>query len=228
MARVRQIPGTDRFLQAHPLVVATPDEADEITASAWAQDQPLHLEIGCGRGRFVYEAAKAHPDRNYLGLELVPEILRSAIERYSAQEDFPPNLRYAWLHAEHLGDRIAPGSVAHIYLHFSDPWPKNRHEKRRLTYDTFLKIYEQLLDTQGALTLKTDHTDLYTYSLWALTQRKWIVRAASFDYYATDPSDNIATEYERRFVDQGMAIKHILAAPPQAPEWDLPKAHVRA
>lgn len=214
MARVRTIPGTSEYLQNHPLVISDPQEARGRWQEHWPSPQPLHLEIGCGRGRFLYEAAKVHPERNYLGLELVPEIIRSAVERWSAMEDFPSNLRYLWIHAEELPEIFAPGEVDHIYLHFSDPWPKNRHAKRRLTHENYLNAYEQILHSEGQLSLKTDHPDLYTYSLMTLAQRNWTILSATFDLYAEEPQDNIATEYELRYVEKGLPIKRILATPP--------------
>lgn len=214
MSRMRHIQGTTDRLAASPLVVQSPHALYAKWHTLFEQKRPLVVEIGCGRGRFLYEAAKQNPDKNYLGLDLVPEILMEAIDRYTRATDYPASIRYLWLDAEHLDEIFAPGEVSEIYLHFSDPWPKNRHAKRRLTHSRFLDIYRAILPPDGLVTFKTDHAAFFQYSFRQFTGAGWHILHATMDLYANPDPANIPTEYERRFVRKGLPICRLVAQPP--------------
>lgn len=214
MSRMRHIKGTTERLAASPLVIHKPHALQGQWHTLFAQNQPLVLEIGCGRGRFLYEAAKANPQKQFIGIDLVPEILMEAIDRYQKTKDFPNTIRYLWLDAEHLDEIFAPGEVSELYLHFSDPWPKNRHAKRRLTHPRFLDIYRYILASTGHLTFKTDSSPFYHYSLQEFKKAGWSILHATDDLYTSPVTENIPTEYERRYVRQGRKICRLVAAPP--------------
>lgn len=216
MARVRHVPGTEDRLLASPWVVTRAEPTIDFWQHRFPNTQPLLLEIGSGRGRFLYEAAARIPDHNFIGLDVVPEIIMEAIDEYSVRNDWPPNIRFIAVDAEDLWRIFPPQSIERIYLHFSDPWPKNRHAKRRLTAPRFLNLYRQLLKPDGDILFKTDHADFYNWTLETLEEEGWHIVDAVDDLYQNLPDDNIATEYERRYHKKGVPIGRIIARPPQA------------
>ncbi len=215
MARVRHVPGTEDRLLASPWVVTRAEPTIDFWQNRFPSAQPLLLEIGSGRGRFLYEAAARIPNHNFIGLDVVPEIIMEAIDEYSVRDDWPQNIRFISVDAEDLWRIFPPQSIERIYLHFSDPWPKNRHAKRRLTAPRFLDIYRQLLKKDGDILFKTDHADFYNWTLETLKEEGWQIVDAVDDLYQNLPDDNIATEYERRYHKKGVPIGRIIARPPQ-------------
>lgn len=214
MARMRRIKGTPELLAASTLTINQPHALHGKWQSIYKQSGPLVLEVGCGRGRFLYEAAQIHPENNYLGLDVIPEILMEAIERYSKRVDFPENIRFLWLDAEHLDEIFDLGEVQEIYLHFSDPWPKKRHAKRRLTHHNYLAIYEHILPPDGKVIFKTDSLDFFLFSVEEFQEAGWRIISQTEDLYSLNDPSNIATEYERRFVNNGKSICRLIALPP--------------
>ena len=213
MARVRKQAGAKEKLYSYaPWVVLEPYEYKGRWQEVFAQEQPLALEIGMGRGNFIFEMAKTHPEMNFLGLEVIEEVLNEAIERMEQRGGVPENLHFIWINAQNLADIFAPGEVSWIYLNFSDPWPKNRHSKRRLTHSNFLKQYEEILTAEGVLQQKTDSRELFEFSLNELAQRDWKFKQISLDLYRKLPEDNVPTEYEMKFVKQGLPIYFLQAA----------------
>lgn len=207
MARVRKQAGAKEKLYSYaPWVVLEPYEYKGRWQEVFAKPQPLALEIGMGRGNFIFEMAKTHPEMNFLGLEVIEEVLNEAIERMEQRGGVPENLRFIWINAQNLADIFAKDELSAIYLNFSDPWPKNRHSKRRLTHSNFLKQYEEILKDGGLLQQKTDSRELFEFSLNELAERKWQFKKISLDLYRKLPEDNIPTEYEAKFVKQGLPI----------------------
>ncbi len=215
MARVRRVAGTQERLWASPYTVKEPHKQRGHWSELYPKNQPLVMEIGSGRGRWIYTAAKRHPELNYLGVDVVPEIIMDAIDEHAEKTDAPDQVRFLWLNAEHLDEVFAPGEVSDIYLHFSDPWPKKRHAKRRLTYRDFLDVYAYILAEDGTVHLKTDSRELFDFSIEEFTERGWRLENVTNDLYADLPEDNIATEYERRFHKRGIPINSLLAYPPR-------------
>jgi tRNA (guanine-N7-)-methyltransferase len=222
LSRVRRIKGTDERLRLSPYTINDPFSRKGRWASALPSAGPLVIEIGCGRGRWLYNAAKARPDCNFLGIDVIGEILMDAIDEYAGRMDAPDNVRFLWFDAKRLAEIFAPGEVAEIYLHFSDPWPKNRHAKRRLTHADFLSVYHHILAKDGVLHFKTDSSPFFDFSLDELAKCGWTLTRLTRDLYADLPEDNIATEYERRFHRRGIPIKALDALPPQTPPGPLP------
>ncbi|MCL5897260.1 tRNA (guanosine(46)-N7)-methyltransferase TrmB, partial [Neisseria meningitidis] len=134
----------------------------------FGNDNPIHIEIGSGKGQFISGMAKANPEINYIGIEMIESVLVSALDK--AIEVDVPNLRLVARDAKLLEDCFEKGEIAQIYLNFSDPWPKKRHTKRRLTNPTFLTIYERLLPKAGDIHFKTDNRSLFEYSLVAFSE----------------------------------------------------------
>ena len=213
MARVRKQAGAKEKLYSYaPLVVLEPYEYKGRWQEVFAKPQPLALEIGMGRGNFIFEMAKTHPEMNFIGLEVIEEVINEAIERMEQKGGVPGNLHFIWVNAQNLTDVFAKDEVSTIYLNFSDPWPKNRHSKRRLTHSNFLKQYEEILKDDGILQQKTDSRELFEFSLNELAARDWKFKHISLDLYRKLPEDNVPTEYEVKFVKQGLPIYFLQAA----------------
>lgn len=214
MARVRRVAGTQERLLASPYTITQPHALRGHWQDAFPSPQPLVIEIGSGRGRWLYTAAARHPELNFLGIDVVPEIIMDAIDDHAEKQGAPEQVRFLWLDAEHLDEIFAPGEVSEIYLHFSDPWPKNRHAKRRLTHHRFLEIYDYILPENGSVHFKTDGREFFEWSLEEFRESGWQLENVTFDLYADLPEDNIATEYERRFHRKGVPICSLHAFPP--------------
>ena len=214
MARVRRVAGTQERLLAAPYTITQPHALRGHWQDAFPSPQPLVIEIGSGRGRWLYTAAARHPELNFLGIDVVPEIIMDAIDDHAEKQGAPQQVRFLWLDAEHLDEIFAPGEVSEIYLHFSDPWPKNRHAKRRLTHHRFLEIYDYILPENGSVHFKTDGREFFEWSLEEFRESGWRLENVTFDLYADLPEDNIATEYERRFHRKGVPICSLHAFPP--------------
>jgi len=186
-------------------------------AGRWAEEfhrvAPLHVEIGVGKGDFITELAARHPEINYVGLEAQQGVLYFAARKAAARA--VRNLRLLVFDAARLTELFAPGEVDRIYLNFSDPWPKKRHAKRRLTSEVFLARYREVLRPGGELRFKTDNEGLFAYSLETLAAQGWRISDVTHDLHALGDPANIMTEYERKFSARGAKIGRLAARPPQ-------------
>ena len=203
--RLRNKPWAKEKLQAHPQFVIQDPEANKGNwASVFNRDKPLHIEIGTGKGRFITGMAKANPDINYIGIELQESVIVSALDLLI--ESSLPNCKLMNVNAAELEKFFAPGEVERIYLNFSDPWPKTRHEKRRLTYKSFLEGYQRILVEQGEIHFKTDNQGLFEYSLKSFSEYGLLLTFVSLDLHNSDFEGNIMTEYEEKFSSRGNRI----------------------
>ena len=161
--RLRNIPGADEAILNSEYCIKEPESKKGNWQSVFSSTQPLHIEIGMGKGRFIMDMAAAHPDINYLGIERYSSVLLRALQK---MEETPmPNLRFICMDAADVTEVFAKDEVSRIYLNFSDPWPKDRHAKRRLTSRQFFARYDAILKPDGRLEFKTDNQDLFTFSL---------------------------------------------------------------
>lgn len=172
-------------------------------------DNPIYLEIGMGKGDFIVGLATKNPSINYVGIELSETVAAIALKKVMEHE--LSNVRVINKDAINLEDIFTSGEIGRIYLNFSDPWPKNRHEKKRLTYKTFLEKYERLLDGKGMVCFKTDNRGLFDFSLESFEENGWKLNNVSFDYPLTDNENDVPTEYERRFRGLGNPIHRLEA-----------------
>ncbi|KAB8138325.1 tRNA (guanosine(46)-N7)-methyltransferase TrmB [Gracilibacillus oryzae] len=203
--RARHKPWADDYLKENADIVdQTPTDRKGNWSSAFSNSQPIHLEIGTGKGQFVCGMAKQFPETNFIGMEVVKSIIVSAVEKVN--ETDCENIRLINENAEDLLEIFKPGEIDTIYLNFSDPWPKNRHEKRRLTYRTFLESYKTILKENGKLVLKTDNQGLFEYSLVSFSQFGCRLEEVSLDLHAMEDPTNIMTEYEEKFSAKGQPI----------------------
>ena len=185
-------------------------------AGAWTETfgrtAPLHVEIGVGKGDFLTELAARNPNVNYVGLEAQQGVLYFAARKAAARE--LPNVRLLIFDAAHLTELFDSGEVDRIYLNFSDPWPKARHAKRRLTSEVFLARYAAVLKEGGAIHFKTDNAGLFAYSLETMEREGWLLSHVTHDLHALAEPDNIMTEYERKFSARGAKIGRLVACRP--------------
>jgi len=205
--RLRKIPRASEIITAQPeLAVIGGENLKGNWQSKFTKKQPIHIEIGMGKGGFINEMARRNPDINFIGIELYDSVLLRALEKLV--ENPLPNLRLLHANAKNLTAVFAENEVTKIYLNFSDPWPKVRHAKRRLTHESFLKIYQNVLVADGKLQLKTDNRSLFEYSLWSFNHFGMEFSDVSVDLHA-DPAtypDNVMTEYETKFHGLGQPI----------------------
>lgn len=167
-------------------------------------NNPIHIEIGCGKGQFMMGLAKHFPDINFIAIEKYDSVLVRCLEKVS-QDDIP-NLKLVLLDALMLKEVFDKGEVEEIYLNFSDPWPKTRHAKRRLTSYIYLDIYRNILASDGAIIQKTDNRSLFESSLESLSQNDWYLTNISLDLHKTDLF-NITTEYEDKWSPKGQIYR---------------------
>ena len=184
-------------------------------AEVFGNDHPIRIEIGMGKGQFLLTLAQRNPEVNYIGIEKYSSVLLRALSR---QEELKlPNLRLLRYDAETVDEIFAEGEISRIYLNFSDPWPKDRHAKRRLTSDRFLARYARILAPGGHVEFKTDNVDLFDFSLEEAARCNWSLSHVTRDLHASaDAEGNVMTEYEERFSAMGNPICRMVATPPEA------------
>ena len=217
MARVRKQPGTrEALMQYAPIVVLEPEQHKGKWQDVFGNANPIQIEVGMGKGKFISIMARQHPEINFIGVEVIEEVLLDAVKRMKRAEGIPENLRLVWINASLLEDLFLPGEVDRIFLNFSDPWPKTRHAKRRLTHKGFLDQYAAILKSEGQVHFKTDNQGLFEFSLNEFSACGWRLQNIQLDMYQKLPEGNVATEYETKFHNQGMPIYRLEAVRPKS------------
>ena len=173
----------------------------------FVKDQPLHIEIGMGKGNFILNMAINNPNINFIGIEKYSSVASVAIKKMMEYE--LPNLKVIISDIVNL-ENILKNKVDVIYLNFSDPWPKDRHAKRRLTSPNFLMLYDTFFKKKNVIIQKTDNDDLFNYSLQSIKEYGYVINEISYDLHSTN-IPNIMTEYEEKFSKQGIKIKYLKA-----------------
>lgn len=210
--RLRNVTGSREVIAASSLVVHEPQERKGRWREIFGNDHPIRIEIGMGKGRFIMELARENPDINYLGIEKYSSVLIRGIQKLEA--DPLPNLYFIRMEAEEITSVFAAGEVDRIYLNFSDPWPKDRHAKRRLPSREFLRRYDEILIPDGVIEFKTDNHDLFQFALEELEPAGWKILQMTEDLHHNEQmmQDNVMTEYEERFSSKGNPIyKYVIA-----------------
>lgn len=214
--RLRNIPGAKDAILNSPYVVTNPEDKRGNWRDVFPSEQPLHMEVGMGKGRFLMDMARLHPDINYLGVEMYDSVLLRAVQKLEERgpaEEFS-NLRFLCVDARLLPDLFARGEIERIYLNFSDPWPKARHAKRRLTSREFLGRYEELLLPGCRVEFKTDNRDLFDFSLEEIREYEgFSLRDFTYDLHRDEvlSKGNVMTEYEEKFSGMGNPIFKLIA-----------------
>ncbi|MBQ2802848.1 MAG: tRNA (guanosine(46)-N7)-methyltransferase TrmB [Lachnospiraceae bacterium] len=206
--RLRNITGSREVIAESVYVVK---EADlEKCPGTWHEifgnNNPLHIEIGMGKGKFIHTMAKEHPEINYVGIEKYSSVLLRAIQKMEEEE--LSNLKFIRMDAEDIIKVFGKGEVDKIYLNFSDPWPKDRHAKRRLPSRQFLERYNQILREDGRLEFKTDNRALFDFAVEELEPAGWKAEVVTYDLHSDEAlmQGNVMTEYEEKFSSMGNPI----------------------
>ena len=211
--RLRNIPGSREAIASSDFVI----HEDVMTEKkghwneVFGNSLPIYIEVGMGKGQFITRMASMHPDRNFIGIEKYSSVLIRALEKREQMANLH-NLYFLRMEAEDLPQVFAPGEAAGIYLNFSDPWPKDRHAKRRLPSKEFLARYDQILAPEGRIEFKTDNRDLFKFSLEQAEEAGWTVEQLTWDLHH-DPAmmeGNVMTEYEERFSANGNPIHKVI------------------
>ncbi|MDD9266455.1 tRNA (guanosine(46)-N7)-methyltransferase TrmB [Paenibacillus sp. GCM10023248] len=200
------------------LVVLNAKDHQGKWAELFGNNNPIHAELGMGKGRFISEMSKKYPHINFIGVDMYDELIRKASEKAKAAHDIQtsdeeddvlsiPNLRLMLFNIEHIEEAFAQGELERIYLNFSDPWPKKKHARRRLTHPGFVAKYQQILNANGEIHLKTDSQSLFEFSLNSFADMGLRMRNISLNLHAEGfHPDHVMTEYETKFASQGMNI----------------------
>ena len=210
--RLRNNPKAYEIMEENAdLVILKPEEHKGHYHDIFEINQPLYIEIGMGKGDFIYQNALKHPENNYIGIEKFPSVLAAAINKINKNQSLP-NLKLMHFDAIELENVFENGEIDHLFLNFSDPCPKKRHAKRRLTSSAFLDVYRRLLKKDGVIEFKTDNRGLFEYSLQSVTENNYHLDYVSLDLHnSPEANDNIMTEYERKFSVNGPIYKMIIS-----------------
>jgi tRNA (guanine-N7-)-methyltransferase len=209
--RLRNIPGAESALREYPTFVDNAVSYKGKWHEYFGNSNPIHVEIGCGKGRFINTLAERHPDINFIAVELKAEVVLRAVQRTEYREI--PNLAFVQFNAAVLTELFTDHELSRLYLNFSDPWPKTRHAKRRLTYSSFLATYRQVLKADGEIHVKTDNEKLFEFSLNEFAAERFQLRNITFDLHQSKlAEDNVMTEYEQRFSSRGQRIYRVEAS----------------
>lgn len=210
--RLRNIPRAEGVLNESEMVVKNASENKGHWASGiFGNDHPLHIEIGMGKGQFLLTLAERNPHINYIGIERYSSVLLRAVEKL---EEPVANIRFLCIDAAEIPDIFSPEEVERIYLNFSDPWPKARHARRRLTSSEYFARYDKILAKDGQVEFKTDNRDLFDFSVEEITNSDiWEVTACTYDLHNDTSMNkgNIMTEYETKFSSMNHPICKLIA-----------------
>lgn len=209
--RLRNITGSREVIAACDYVVHEPQQYRGRWKELFGNNHPIRIEIGMGKGRFIMDLARANPDINYIGIEKYSSVLLRGIQKMEA--DPLINLYFIRMEAEEITEVFGPGEVERIYLNFSDPWPKDRHAKRRLPSREFLQRYDEILIPDGVIEFKTDNLELFKFALEELEPAGWHLNQMTQDLHhdAQMMQGNVMTEYEEKFSAKGMPIHRLVA-----------------
>ncbi len=210
--RIRNNPKAKEIIAAHKYVESLPKDHKDKWQVVFGNANPICLEIGMGKGDFIIGMAKLHPNINWIAIERFPTIILKALKKIDAEG--LTNIVVIDIDAAELGDVFGDGEINNIYLNFSDPWPKSKHDKRRLTHRNKLDIYEKIINTDGKLIFKTDNQKLFEWSLESFSKYGMILENISLNLHETDwhnSGSNVVTEYETKFSNLGFRINRVEA-----------------
>ena len=210
--RLRNITGADTYIENSEYVVQDPASCKGCWNKVFGKKAPLHIEVGMGKGQFLMQMALLHPDIHYVGIEMYSSVLLRAVQKM--EENPIHNLRFIRMDAREIEEVFAPGEVDKIYLNFSDPWPKDRHAKRRLPSRQFLARFDHILKKDSSLEFKTDNKDLFAFAVEEVEPAGWKIDAITYDLHHDEIMNegNIMTEYEEKFSSKGNPIyKYIIS-----------------
>lgn len=200
--RLKNVKGADKIIDDSPYIIKNPSKYKGNFKKIFPNENPIHLEIGMGKGDFIIEMAKTFPNINFIGVEMYDSVLVRAVQKLENEEI--PNLKLIKFDATNI-EEVFEKEIDTLYLNFSDPWPKNRHEHRRLTSIRFLKRYDNIFKNKKTIIQKTDNRHFFEYSLKSFTDYNYKIEELSLNLHEED-IPNIKTEYEKRFQEKGYPI----------------------
>ena len=203
--RLRNVKGASNIIENCDYIIKDYKSLKGKYKTIFNNNNPIHIEIGMGKGNFIIGMAKMYPNINFIGIEKYDSVIVRAIEKLDVDI---PNLKLIRMDALEI-EEVFNKEIDTIYLNFSDPWPKNRHEHRRLTSEAFLKRYDNVFKKDKKIIMKTDNRKLFEYSIISLTNYGYKIKEISLDMYSDDIKNNVQTEYEKKFHDKGMPIYKI-------------------
>ena len=207
--RLKHVKGAEEYVLDTPFVENEPEQYRGRWAAVFENNAPIHIEIGMGKGQFLIALAQKNPQINYVGIEKFSSVLVRAVQKQELLQ--LPNLRLIRMDAEDIEQVFAPGEVDRIYLNFSDPWPKDRHAKRRLTSARFIARYRNIAKPQAAVEFKTDNRPLFDFSVESAAQAGCETLYLTYDLHGSpEAADNIMTEYEEKFAAKGNPIGKLI------------------
>ena len=206
--RLKHVKGADEVIKKGVYFIEEPKQYKGKWNELFNNNNPIYIEIGMGKGDFIIENAIAYPDVNFIGIEKYDSVIVRAVQK--SNELQLNNLKLIRMDARFI-EEVFDKEVDRIYLNFSDPWPKDRHEKRRLTSPIFLEKYDFIFKDKAYIIIKTDNNGLFEYSLSSLEEYGYQLTSVTRDLYQEDITDNIPTEYEKKFVKRGININRFIA-----------------
>ena len=206
--RLKHVKGANEIIEKGKYYVEDATNYIGKWKEVFQNDNPIYIEIGMGKGDFIIENALRYPNINFIGIEKFDSVLVRAIQKSNELEI--DNLKLVRLDANYI-DTIFSKEISLIYLNFSDPWPKERHAKRRLTSPIFLEKYDKIFKSNAEIIMKTDNNPLFEYSKESLENFDYQIKSITRDLYQEDVSQNIKTEYEKKFVKLGVKINRLEA-----------------
>lgn len=213
--RLRRDPKATDYLAQDGRVVQNPTEHKGKWQEFFGNKNPIHVEFGCGKGGFITELARRNPDINYIAAERAETVIYKACKKANREESTPENICFLFEDVANCMDIFEKGEVDRLYLNFSDPWPKKRQAKKRLTYRDFLRKYANILGETGEIHFKTDNKGLFASSIEEFSLEGWLMKNVTLDLHNSDMEDNIMTEYEKKFSEMGFTINRLEAVPPR-------------
>lgn len=210
--RLKNVKGSREKIAANEYSLKDVEQNKGHWAELFDDGKPIQIEIGMGKGKFLMELARLHPEIHYIGIEKYSSVLVRAVEKM--EQDPLPNIHFIRMDAENIVNVFEKGEVDKIYLNFSDPWPKERHAKRRLTSVQFLERYQQILKEGGIIEFKTDNRPLFDFSVESVNEAGWVTELCTYDLHHSEYLEgNVMTEYEEKFVAKGNPINKLVFHP---------------
>ncbi|MBO6145913.1 MAG: tRNA (guanosine(46)-N7)-methyltransferase TrmB [Bacilli bacterium] len=206
--RLKNVKGADKVIEASKYIILKPEDYKGKWKEVFNNSNPIHIEIGMGKGDFIIGMAKNNPNINFIGIEMYDSVIVKAVNKLENEEI--NNIRLIRMDARLIED-VFDKEIDLIYLNFSDPWPKNRNAKRRLTHERFLNRYENIFKGKKTIFMKTDNIDLFSFSIESLSEYGYKLKNVSLDLHNSDFEGNVMTEYEKKFSSKGVRINRLEA-----------------
>ena len=206
--RLKNVKGASETIKTSSYIILNPNDYKGKWNKVFNNDNPIHIEIGMGKGDFIIGMAKLYPNINFIGIEMYDSVIVKAVQKL--ENENIPNIKLIRMDARLIED-VFDKEIDLIYLNFSDPWPKKRCAKRRLTHERFLNRYENIFKNKKTIFMKTDNIDLFAFSIESLSEFGYKLKNVTLDLHNSTFENNIMTEYEKKFSSKGVKINRLEA-----------------